>query len=150
MPLIKTENIAELKGKSPVLGVDYGTKNVGLAISDESWLIASPFKVINNTSFTKVAEQFYQIIDENNIELVVIGLPLRYDEGISKMEQRAKQFGRNLQKNREVNIYFHDEAFTSIDAKHSMIQSGIGRNKRKQKIDKIAASLMLQSFLDGC
>jgi putative Holliday junction resolvase len=149
MPFIKPENLAAIKiQQKAILGIDYGTKKIGLALSDRSWLIASPFKVIPNNKFTNVAIEIFKIVDEEKIDLIVIGLPINLDGSTSKMQQAAMQFGRNLIKIKDINIYFYDERYTSKKADELMLSADLSRQKRAEKIDKIAATIMLQNFLE--
>ncbi|HCR85201.1 MAG TPA: Holliday junction resolvase RuvX [Alphaproteobacteria bacterium] len=149
MPLLDYKNIPQkLIKQNAVLGIDYGTKKIGVAISDRSWMIASPYKLVRNTKFTNVAKEIFQMVDDEKIELIVIGNPIYLDNVVSKMQQSSRQFGMNLTKLRDINIVFYDERFTSIMAKEAMVEQNLNFRRRLQKVDKVAATFMLQRFLD--
>lgn len=123
------------------LGVDYGRKKIGLAISDGK--LAEPYKVIRYIDIKTLSKQLKQIIRQENIEKVVIGI----SEG--KMAKESKKFGQAVKLcDNEVVIDFFDETLSTYDAQQMSIQSHMGRKKRKEMEDAFSASIMLQSYID--
>ncbi len=150
MPILNFENFISLKQhQKAILCLDMGKKRIGLALSDAGWQISSPYGKIENKKFTHTANEILKIYDENECGSIVIGLPINIDETEGAKCQSARQFGRNLLKLRDdLNIYFQDERFTTIEAQKVLAEFGLGTKKKGQKIDKIAASFILQAFLD--
>lgn len=150
MPLL----LKMLKGKA--LGIDYGMKRVGLALSDDTRTIAFPFKYIINNSLPGVVSEIIKIIKEENIGLVVIGMPVGLKGGATEIASKISGFIDSLEdrikKNQEdileVEIAVHDERFSSVQARISMAEQKIKVKKRKEKVDSIASAFILQSFLD--
>ncbi|MFQ6676728.1 MAG: Holliday junction resolvase RuvX [Fidelibacterota bacterium] len=128
-----------------ILGIDYGEKRVGLALSDLMQLIASPFKTIPNNSSLFTALK--KIIDEYEVEKVVVGLP----KGMKGQETQQTKFVRNFITQLEDNnilVDLEDERLSSITAKKSLIQQGIKTGHNKGLIDQTAAAIFLQLYLD--
>ena len=150
MPILETEDFKNLKSQEKaILCLDLGQKRIGLAISDKGWRVASPFDKIIHKKFTNSAEEIFRIYDENECGSIVIGLPINMDDSEGAKCQSSRQFGRNLLKIRgDLNIYFQDERFTTIEAERVLEHSAFSRDKKNDKIDKIAASFILQAFLD--
>jgi len=150
MPVLNFEDFKTLKSQNKsILCLDLGQKRIGLAISDKGWLLASPYGKINHKKFSSSASQIFEIYDENECGSIVIGLPINMDDSEGAKCQSARQFGRNLLKLRsDINIYFQDERFTTIEAERILEHSDISRDKKNDKVDQIAASFILQFFLD--
>lgn len=135
--------------ENPILCLDIGSKRIGVAVSDRGWKLASPAETINHKKFTQTAEQIFKLYDEASCFGIVIGLPLEMDGGENNIRcQSIKQFARNLLKIREVPIYFQDERFSTVAAEEVLSHSHVSRDKKNAMVDKIAASHILQSFLD--
>jgi putative Holliday junction resolvase len=151
MPILDFENYLSLKQhQKAILCLDLGQKRIGLALSDAGWKLSSPYGKMENKKFTHTANEIFKIYDENECGSIIIGLPMNIDETEGAKCQSARQFGRNLLKIRDdLNIYFQDERFTTIEAQAVLAEFGLGTKKKSEKIDKIAASFILQDFLDG-
>lgn len=121
-----------------ILGVDYGRKKIGLAISEGE--IAEPLAVVSPKNWLLALNEFCQ---RQEIEKIVIGI----SEG--KMAEETRRFGEKIQKLTGVPVVFHDETLTSIEAKKKMIEAKKGKRKRKKEEDAVAAALILQSFLEN-
>lgn len=130
---------------SRVLGVDFGTKRVGLAISDGLGLLASPLDVVTRE---RVVDFVREIAIEMEVSKIVVGLPtaLGGHEGASADEARA--LGKDLHNATELPVFYHDERFTSRMAETALLGKGMKRRDRRQKVDKIAAAIILQDYLD--
>ncbi len=129
-----------------LLGLDYGTKRVGVAISDSSQLIASPYAVIDAASAISALEE---ILATEEVDALVVGLPLSLsgEEGASAAAARA--FGRELAESTGLAVSFVDERFTTKVAEDALIAGGVRRAKRRDIRDKMAAAVMLQGHLDS-
>jgi len=125
------------------LGIDYGRRRIGLALSDPTLLIASPLIIIENRGLKKTLTQIMNIIQKNDVGQVVVGLPLHANGDESEMSREARQFGAAFTA-LGLPVEFVDERYTSFEA-----ESMIGNNRQsKNLIDKVAASIILQMYLD--
>ncbi|HJU50887.1 MAG TPA: Holliday junction resolvase RuvX [Acidimicrobiia bacterium] len=127
------------------LGLDFGHKRVGVAISDELWIAAHALMVLpRREAPARVAE----LVDEYGVTEIVIGLPttLSGEEGHSAIA--ARQFGSEIAESTGLSITWVDERFTSKDAERVMLEAGTRRRARRRNLDKVAATVILQSFLD--
>jgi putative holliday junction resolvase len=131
-----------------ILGIDFGSTRIGLALSDPSGTIATGFKTINNT--TTVYDEIAGIVTDHEIAVIVIGLPVSLQGGDTKKTEEVRRFSSELRKRIPVPIVFQDERFTSRDAMATMIAMNTTRKQRRNKgrIDEMAAAIILQAFLD--
>lgn len=127
------------------LGVDCGTKRVGVSISDSSGIIARPLDVLPRSEFL---DRLEELIAENEIELVVVGLPMPLSGRESSSTQDARALASEIE-GLGVEVVLADERFTSRIAESTMLEAGVKRRSRREKIDKIAATIILQSYLDS-
>lgn len=131
-----------------IVAFDYGLKRVGVATSDDDQIIASPLKTVNSK---EIFEFISRYLEKNKVEAFVVGLPLNTSGEDTHGTQPAKKFAKDLEKKYpDYPIHFVDERFTSKMAFQSMIDGGLSKKKRRDKsiVDKIAASHILQSFMD--
>jgi putative Holliday junction resolvase len=128
------------------LGVDYGTKRVGLAISDSLGLTARPLAVVPRTS---VVDEVRSLVQEQDVVTIVVGLPtgLGGDEGMSASE--ARELAKELATATGVDVVLRDERYTSRIAESALLESGMRRRKRRESVDKVAAAIILQDYLDS-
>ncbi|HHX13683.1 MAG TPA: Holliday junction resolvase RuvX [Clostridiales bacterium] len=137
-----------------IIGLDVGTKTVGVAISDELELIAQGYGVIERVGLRKDTGKILDLIREHDCGQVVVGLPLRLDGGDSPMTELAREFAamlmNKLKSNRmsHVTVEFYDERFTTAMAEKVLLEADLSRAKRKQLIDQQAAVVILQNYLD--
>jgi len=131
-----------------ILGIDYGDSRIGLAISDTNKIIASPFKTIKNKGFDKTKEKIFDIIQENDIEIIVIGLPISMSGADTNQTKRVRKF-QDLIQDLDVPIQMQDERLSSLSAKKSLIQQKIKTGHNKHLIDSTAAAIFLQHYLDS-
>lgn len=132
------------------LGIDPGTKRIGLAISDRSGTIASPFAVLQRgRSRQHLHGEIARIVREEEIEVVVVGLPVNMDGSHGPSAKAAIADARRLATVVDVPIELHDERRTSVTAERSMREAGLDGVERRRRVDKVAAAVMLQSWLDG-
>lgn len=134
--------------KNSILGIDLGKKRTGIAVSDVNQKIASPLKVIENMKFNEILNILEKIVNERNICTIVVGDPINMDGSIGPKSQSSRSFIKNLSKELDIPILLWDERLTTVSAERSLIEADISRKKRQKVIDKIAASIILQNFLD--
>ncbi len=146
MPLLTLNDLAATKG--PLLGLDPGTKTLGLAISDRTRLIATPLKTIRRKKFTPDAAELLEIFNSNEAAALVIGLPVNMDGSSGPRVQSVKDFANNLMKIRDVPIFFWDERLSTMAVTRGMLAADMSRKKRAENVDKLAAGYILQGVLD--
>ena len=132
-----------------ILALDPGTKRIGVAVSDETKTIAQPLEWIPAEPFADFLARFKQLLVEKEIDLVLIGLPRNMDGSFGPAAQKAEAFAAALRNAITVPIKMRDERLTSLQANKIMIQGKVRRDKRKEKVDQMAAALLLQSYLDA-
>ncbi len=130
------------------MGIDYGDKRIGIALTDALCIISSPYEVFINNSMQQSIEHINKLIVENNVDEVAVGLPLNMDGSEGERAKLHREFGKALEDFSGVKVYFIDERLTSAEAEEILIQSGVRREKRKELIDKISAQIILQTFLN--
>lgn len=134
-----------------VLGLDFGTRRVGAAVSDPRRLIATPLEVHQRTDPAQDARHYKNLVAENEVDRIVIGLPLhtRGHEGTSAT--LARTFGTWIGQVTGLPVVYFDERYTTTEAEDALIAVGMKRQKRKGFRDMIAAQILLQNYLDaGC
>ena len=134
--------------KNSIIGLDLGKKRIGVAVSDINQKVASPYLVIENKKFTEIVSIIQNIIVERNICAIIIGDPINMDGSIGPKSQSSKTFMNNLSKIVNIPILLWDERLSTVYAEKSLLEADLSRKKRKKIIDKIAASVILQGFLD--
>ena len=134
-----------------VIGLDYGSKTVGVALSDELMLTAQPLTTIHRDRPTKLRQtlaQIEQIIEQYDVDRIVVGWRKKLDNEEGERCEKTKEFGDMLENRTGLEIIYQDERLTTAQADGVLEQGGIRKDKRKQYIDKMAASLILQNYLD--
>ena len=134
--------------KCRLIGLDLGSKRIGVSICDEKQLIATPFKTINKTSTNDLINELKTIISENNIKGIVIGNPLNMDGSSGRSAQSVKDISNNIEKNIKVSIFLWDERLSTIGAFNLSSQLDVNVTKREKKIDENAATFILQGAID--
>lgn len=132
-----------------ILALDHGTKRVGVAISDELKLIAQPLEFIPAEPFDAFLSRLKQLIKDKHIELILVGMPRNMDGSYGPAAQRTEAFVTALRNELTVPIKTLDERLTTVQAERTLIQACVKRAKRKLAADKMAAAVMLQSYLDS-
>ena len=131
------------------VGVDLGSKRIGIAVSDSSGTIASPFVVIaRGSSHSQDHKKIQEIINEYEAECVVVGMPLTLAGEVGPAARLAIDEIKEMTKSLSVPVHSHDERLTTKTANESMIQSKMNAQARRKIVDKIAAAVMLQGWLD--
>ena len=131
-----------------ILALDHGTKRIGVAVSDETKIIAQPLEYILTEPFAAFLERLKKIIIEKEIEFILIGQPRNMDGSYGPAAQKVETFVGVLKTAITVPIKLWDERLTSTMANRTMIQANVRRDKRKEKVDAMAAAILLQSYLD--
>ncbi|HWE35149.1 MAG TPA: Holliday junction resolvase RuvX [Isosphaeraceae bacterium] len=134
-----------------LLGLDFGTKRVGAALSDARRAIATPLEVYERRDKDRDAEHFIKIIKEYDVERLVVGLPLHTGGGEGELAVLARRWGEWLAGETGRPVTFFDERYTSVDAEESLRGHGLKARRRKGLRDMLAARILLQNYIDaGC
>lgn len=136
------------KGKR-LLGFDVGEKTIGVALSDALFMVATPYILISRKKWMQDLEVIKKIISTENVYGVVIGLPLNMDGSEGPKCQSVRQFARNLLKEVDLPVIFWDERLSTVAVTRTLLDADMSRAKRKDNVDKMAASFILQGFLDS-
>ena len=129
------------------LGLDLGTKTLGLAISDKLGIIASPFKVLRYEDINSLVNDVINIINEEGIDALVLGLPKNMNNSLGFASERSINFKNLLEEKISIPIYLVDERLSTREAENILLSSDTSRYKRKKIIDAYAASIILDTFL---
>lgn len=132
-----------------ILALDHGTKRVGVAVSDEMKMIASPLEYIPAEPFADFLTRLKEIIREKEVELVLVGMPRNMDGSYGPAALKVQEFVAVLKDAIAIPIKSLDERLTTVQAQKFLIQGNVRRDKRKEKVDKTAAAILLQSYLDS-
>jgi len=132
-----------------ILAIDHGTKRMGIAISDEMLTIAQPLEYIAAEPLDKFFDRLKQIIADKQISLIVVGVPRNMDGTYGPAAARVQEFVTALKEAVTVPIKTWDERLTSVQANRYLIEADVRRSRRKEKVDKTAAAILLQSYLDS-
>lgn len=132
-----------------ILALDHGTKRVGVAVSDELHLIAQPLEYIAPEPFAAFLTRLKEILRDKEIELILIGLPRNMDGSYGPAALKVQEFAAALKDAVAVPLKLWDERLTTTQAQKFLIQGGMRRDKRKEKVDQTAAAILLQSYLDS-
>ena len=132
-----------------ILALDHGTKRIGVAVSDEMKMIATPLEYIEAEPFAKFLERLKEIIRAREVELIVIGLPRNMDGSYGPAALKVREFVAVLKDAIVTPIRTWDERLTSVQANRFLIEADVRRSKRKEKVDQTAAAILLQSYLDS-
>ncbi len=149
MPVCNPSTLKELLAPGArLLGLDVGTKTIGMALSDARLVVASPLDTIARTRFRDDAARIFAELEKHGAGAVVVGLPLALDGGDSSRTQGVRQFARNLLALRDLPLAFWDERFSTAAVERAMIEADMSRKRRAALIDQAAAAYILQGFLD--
>ena len=148
-PEITIEHLpALLARESRLLGLDVGTKTVGLALSDVSRSIATPYDTIRRTKFTEDAKTIAAIVEQQGVGALVIGLPINLDGSEGPRTQSTRAFARNLAVHVSVPMIFWDERLSTAAVERHLIEADVSRKRRAELVDRMAAAYILQGALD--
>ena len=132
------------------LGIDLGSKTIGLAMSDTTLTIASTYKTIffKNEDYNSTIEEIMNIIKEYNITKIILGLPKNMNNTLGERAEITLKYKELLEKNTDIPIIMFDERLTSVISNNILIEADMSRKKRKKKVDSIAAQIILHDYLN--
>jgi putative Holliday junction resolvase len=142
------EFAAALPNGGKLVGLDVGTKTVGLAICDAGWHFAGPAETIRRTKFTRDLEQLRAFVEREHVCALVVGLPLNMDGSDSPRTQSVRAFARNLAA-LDLPVLLWDERWSTQAVERAMIEADVSRAKRAEKVDALAAAHILQGAIDA-
>lgn len=131
-----------------IIGLDYGTKTCGVALSDESKVLASPIETIRYNVLEELLSSLDTYFQKYNIEKIVLGNPINLDGSISKRSEETLTFKLLLEERYNKEVILEDERLTSVIVNNMLIDNGTRRENRKKVVDKLAASLILETYLN--
>lgn len=135
-----------------ILGLDFGSKTVGVAVSDPLGFTAQGLTIIRREKENHLRQTFRklkELAEEYDIKAVVLGYPLNMDDSIGDRALRTLQFGEELRRRLRVPVFMHDERLTTVEADEVMTEMGVKREDFKKYVDKIASTIILQEWLDN-
>ena len=148
-PIVAIEDLAELlQPETRLLGLDVGTKTIGMALSDVTHSIATPYETIRRTKFTEDVKLIFKAIEANGVGAVVIGLPINLDGSEGPRAQSTRAFARNLASRVDRPLAFWDERLSTAAVERHLIEADASRKRRAKVIDRMAAAYILQGALD--
>ena len=131
-----------------LMGLDLGTKTIGLALSDLTLVIASPLETIRRQKFTQDATALLALVEKHGVGGLVLGHPLNMDGSAGPRAQASESFARNLARLSDIPVAFWDERLSTAAVNRSLIEQDVSRAKRAEVVDKMAAAYILQGALD--
>lgn len=132
-----------------IMALDYGEVRIGVAMTDLMRLIASPFETYVRKDLDADINHICSLIKDNSVKTVVVGLPLNMDGTEGERAQKTREFVDLLKTQTNVDFVFQDERLSSVSAEEILLEGGMKRKDRKQNIDKVAAAIILESFLNS-
>ena len=130
------------------LGIDLGTVRTGLAVAEDELPVATPLCTVNHTGFAEALERVAELVARERIEQVVIGLPLALSGAEGEASRRARRFAAALAERARIDVQLWDERLSTAAADRSLRSQGMRRSARRDVVDQVAATLLLQSYLD--
>jgi len=137
-----------LAREARLLGLDVGTKTIGMALSDVTRSVATPFDTIRRSKFTADAKTIREVVEKNQVGALVIGFPLNLDGSEGPRAQSTRAFARNLAAHVEVPMVFWDERLSTAAVERHLIEADASRKRRAEVVDRMAAAYILQGALD--
>lgn len=129
------------------LGMDLGTKKLGLAMSDASGMISYPYKLIKFSDYEEAAKEVVDIVNKEKVEVLVLGLPKNMDNSMGFASERSLNFKRILEGLTDKEIVLIDERLSTVEAENMLINDDVKRKKRKDVIDELSAAIILDTYL---
>lgn len=131
------------------MGLDVGTKTVGVAVSDELGYTGQAVVTVRRTNLKADLEALARLIAEHEVTRVVVGLPLNMNGSEGPRAEASREFGRKVEERLKVPVEYWDERLTTVAAQRTLLEADLSRQKRKQVVDRLAAALILQGWLDA-
>jgi len=152
---MKTHNILSIEqfktnigSNCRIMGIDPGSKNIGIAICDENQMVATPLKTIKRNKFNELIKEIKALISENSVKGIIIGNPINMDGTLGKSSQSASDFTKNLSKNITIPISLWDERLSTVGSFKISEKLGVSNSNRVKNLDKNAAAFILQGAID--
>lgn len=136
-----------------IMGLDYGSKTVGVAVSDALQITAQGIEIVRRKQENKLRQtlaRIEELIVEYEVEKIVLGLPKNMNDTVGERAEKSLQFQEMLERRTGLPVVMWDERLTTVSADKAMMEAGIRRENRKEYVDSIAAALILQGYLDRC
>jgi putative Holliday junction resolvase len=150
MPTVDVRAFAEhLPAGRPLLGLDPGTKTIGVAISDEGRVVATPAESVRRTRFAEVAQAIARLCEERRVAGLVVGLPVNMDGSEGPRAQAARALAANLEARLALPVLLWDERWSTRAVTRTLLEADLSRRRRRQVVDKLAAAYILQGALDA-
>jgi len=132
------------------LGLDLGTKTLGISVSDETKTIASALKTLrfSENNNNEILDELKEIVKEFNIEKIVLGLPKNMNNTLGERALVTMEFGEKIKKILNIEVIMQDERLSTVSAHNYLLEANMSRKKRKNVVDKMAANIILQTYLD--
>ena len=131
------------------LGLDLGSRTLGVSLSDASGLIASSYTIIrHNEEYEKLIEEIRKIVEEKKVDKIVLGLPKNMNGTIGPKGELSYEFKKMIEEKLKIEVFLEDERLSTKEATNLLIKNDTSRKKRKKVIDSMAATIILQSYLD--
>ena len=136
--------------KDRILGLDLGTKTLGISLSDITKTIANKYDILRfeNEDYNLLLDPLKKVIDDNNVSLIVLGFPKNMNNSIGERANITLMFKKLIEEKLNIEVILQDERLSSKQANDFMIMGDVSRKKRKKKVDSLAANIILQSYLD--
>ena len=131
-----------------LLGIDFGTRRIGLALSDPTGTLASPLPFLENTGIPEVVSKLKELVQSHGVETVVVGLPRNMDGTYGPSADKVREFISQIRPQLPAKIVTQDERLTTAQASRDLSQIGLSQRELRKKVDSSSASLILQQFLD--
>ena len=148
-PFIAIKDLSLLLARGTrLLGLDVGTKTIGMALSDVTRTVATPFDTIRRTKFTADAKAIREVVEKNQVGALVLGLPLNLDGSEGPRAQSTRAFARNLAIHVTVPMVFWDERLSTAAVERHLIEADASRKRRAEVVDRMAAAYILQGLLE--
>jgi len=130
------------------MGIDFGDKRIGIALTDLMRVISSPYEVYNTKNTEADINYLCKLIKDKEVGVVVFGLPLNMDGTEGDRAKITREFALQIANKSKVDVVFQDERLSSVEAEEILVEAHIGREERKKLIDKLSASIILESYLN--
>jgi putative Holliday junction resolvase len=150
MPVLDlAEMTAALARGRRLMGLDVGTKTIGIALSDTSLMVATSLMTMKRTKFTQDVEELFRLIDQHDVGGLIIGLPVNMDGTQGPKCQSVRHFGKNVMDRRDMAVSYWDERWSTQAVTRTLIDADVSRKRRGEVVDKLAASYILQGALEA-
>ncbi len=141
-------DIMDIAARGALLGLDPGSKTIGIAVSDGARIAATPLETVKRTKFKADAERVFSLYDDRQCVGIVLGMPINMDGTSGPRAQSVRAFAANLLQVRDVPLIFWDERLSTVAVERTLLAADTRRSRRKEVIDKMAAAYILQGALD--